>query len=255
MSEDLEKAIADAASSAAAEVGVVEEKSETEAVPVKEETVPVEDKPVEDKPAKERGSDGKFVSKAAEPKEESEEEEEPLGLTADDLAAINADAKLLKAYKSMQRGLTKKTTGLAETRKSLETRAAIADWIQNDPDAAIRAIAAARGVKLAEAVEGADSKKEAQKEVVDALETEWNRHSERKARLLSTSYAHCSRRLPLRSFRIFSRRKSSPYVSVPRCSAKQPVSEALLLRLGNSGQRWLRKATNGLMIFRLKWPS
>lgn len=107
--------------------------------------------------------------KAAAPTPEPEpepEDDEPLVPSAADLEAINANPQLLKVYKSMQRGLTQKTTKLATERKALAERAKVADWIQSNPDNAIRALAQARGLTIAEAKAEV---KAAQEDVADAL--------------------------------------------------------------------------------------
>ena len=59
-----------------------------------------------------------------------DEEEEPLGLTAEELAEINSNPKLLKTYKSMQRGLTKKSQGIAEFRKGAEESVRMIEYIR-----------------------------------------------------------------------------------------------------------------------------
>ena len=84
----------------------------------------------------------------AEPEAEAEPEEEPLGLSAQQLEAINNDPNLLAAYKSMQRGLTRKTQTLAEQRKELEEKASVADFIRDNPKRAMEIIAERTGVQL-----------------------------------------------------------------------------------------------------------
>lgn len=165
MSDELNEAIAAVSAEAEKELAGTPEEApaaepEKEAAPAEEET-PAEEAAPETEPAPEE---------KAEPKED--EEDNTLNLTAEDLAAINEDPRLLRAYKSMQRGLTKKATSLAEERKQLEERAAIASWVQNDPEGAVRAIAAARGIKLAEDATKQE-KADAKAEVADALEDEW----------------------------------------------------------------------------------
>lgn len=172
MSEELEQAIAAASKEAEAEVSSGEKVSEPTEAEV--ETSPAEEPEKEEvkeaKPSRERDESGKFKPKA---KEEETEEEEPLGLSAEELAEIQANEKLLKTYKSMQRGLTKKTTSLSEKAKQLEARAKVADWIESDPDKAVRALAAARGLTIAEAKQ--EIKDERKEQVADALESEWNK--------------------------------------------------------------------------------
>lgn len=99
--------------------------------------------------------------------------DESLVPSAADLERINANPDLLKVYKSMQRGLTQKTQKLATDRKSMEERANVADWIQKDPDNAIRALAQARGLTIAEAKREAATAVETQ--VVDDLTAKWEK--------------------------------------------------------------------------------
>jgi hypothetical protein len=151
---------------AALEAAVNEVIEETGAEVVPDE--PKEDTPVESTP--ESDDDAGTVGEPATPAEETPEEE-PLGLSAEQLQAINEDPKLLAVYKSMQRGLTKKTTEIAETRKSLEEKAKIADWIKSDPDKAIASLAKARGINV-------DSKTVEEHKVesaVDELTEKWAR--------------------------------------------------------------------------------
>jgi hypothetical protein len=88
---------------------------------------------------------------AAEPAEP--DEEEFFSPTAEELAAIEADPRLKKVYLSMRRGFTKKTTEIAAERKRLAQEHDVAEWIRNDPEAAIRSIATATGVSLGQARE------------------------------------------------------------------------------------------------------
>src|SRR3972149_2369223 len=119
MSEELEKAIADAASAAEAEVtGGTVDKVEEETVDSTKTEDKTVDTTVEDKPERERDESGKFKPKAADEKavdKDEDDDEDPLSLSAEQLSRINANPDLLAVYKSMQRGLTKKTTGIAET--------------------------------------------------------------------------------------------------------------------------------------------
>jgi hypothetical protein len=141
----------DAVSEALAEVG-------GEAVPdeqVEEPAVETPDEPVQEETKEETAVE-----------EEAPEEEEPLGLSAEQLALINQNPELQAAYKSMQAGLTKKFQEAAEVRKTSEKATQVAEWIEKDPDAAIKALAEARGIKLqqepaktveeAKAIESAD---------------------------------------------------------------------------------------------------
>ena len=105
------------------------------------------------------------VKAAAEPEPEDEGFFNP---TAEELAAIEANPELQKVYKAMQRGLTKKSTELKQTRKTLEERAKVADWIEQDPEAVARIIAETRGLKLSKA-----DVAEVKTEAVDTIEKEW----------------------------------------------------------------------------------
>lgn len=125
---------------------------------------------------RERGPDGKFLPKKEAAADEEEEEEEPLGLNAAQLEAIEKDPSLRAVYKSMQRGFTKKTQTIAEKRKALEEKEKFYDWVQNDPDNALKAMVQAKGWKLAE--EAAKAETPAEKKVVsdklDALKAKWS---------------------------------------------------------------------------------
>ena len=87
--------------------------------------------------------------------------------TAEDLAAIEASPQLQRVYKSMQRGLTKKSQELAAARKTLQQESEVVQWIRNDPEAAIRSIARATGVTLEEAQAQVEEK------LGDDLEAKW----------------------------------------------------------------------------------
>lgn len=87
--------------------------------------------------------------------------------TAEDLAAIEASPQLQRVYKSMQRGLTKKSQELAAARKTLQQESEVVNWIRNDPEAAIRSIARATGVTLEEAQAQVEEK------LGDDLEAKW----------------------------------------------------------------------------------
>jgi hypothetical protein len=103
----------------------------------------------------------------AKPEPADDDEDEFWRPTAEELAAIEANPELKKVYRSMQRGLTKKTQDLAQKKSELSEKARVADWIQADPEAAIKALAQAAGVSIAEA------KKEVGEQVVDGLEAKW----------------------------------------------------------------------------------
>ncbi len=117
-------------------------------------------------------AEGEPEAEAAPAAKPEPEPEENFGATAEELEAIAADPKLAKIYKSLQRGFTKKTTAIAEARKTLEKEAEVARWIKADPDSAIKALAQARGISLAEAKAEV---KEAKDAVTDELEAEWSK--------------------------------------------------------------------------------
>jgi hypothetical protein len=148
MTEDLNTAISSAVQSATKEVS-----GEPEAP-----TPTPTEEPAKDEPKVE----------AEEPSKDEPSEEEFWNPTAEELAAIDKNPELKKVYRSMQRGLTQKTQKLAEFRKEVEERVKIADWIQSEPEKAIRALAAATGLTLAQA-----EKKLEEAKVVDDLEKEW----------------------------------------------------------------------------------
>ena len=81
-------------------------------------------------------------------KAEAKTEENPLNLTKEDLEAIEADPLLRKAYKTVLRGFTSKTTELAKERKQHEEDLNLLQWFRNDPDNALKALARARGFDL-----------------------------------------------------------------------------------------------------------
>jgi hypothetical protein len=104
-----------------------------------------EPEPETDKPA--RDASGKSTKQESEEKEPEDKPDEPEDLddegidehlTAEDLAAINEDARLQRAYKSMQRGLTKKSQAIADERKDIETlreASRYMEWIDKLPAA------------------------------------------------------------------------------------------------------------------------
>lgn len=94
-------------------------------------------------------------------------DEEVFTPTAEELDLINKSPELKKVYRSMQRGLTQKAQSIAAMRKEMEQKSHVVDWIQADPEKAIRAIAAAAGVSLNEAKQATESK------VADSLEEKW----------------------------------------------------------------------------------
>lgn len=90
--------------------------------------------------------------------------------TAEELAAIEADPKLQKVYKSMQRGLTKKSQEISAAAKANEEAIGFANWFKSDPAKAAREIAAHVGLTVAEVKK---DREEAEERVVDALEEKW----------------------------------------------------------------------------------
>jgi len=128
------------------------------------ETAPAQEAPVAE------------ITKTEETVKDDEEDEEPLVASAEDLKLINENPQLLKVYKSMQRGLTKKAQAMAEARKGFDTertthqeRMQLLDWIQNDPDGALEHLAKIRGKTVAEI------KRETGDPVVDSISQEWEK--------------------------------------------------------------------------------
>jgi len=113
---------------------------------------------------------------AAEAEAAEEQEDDPLAehLTAQDLEAINSNPELQKAYKSMQRGLTKKATELSTRSKDLETKAGVADWVQNNPRKALEILAASEGIKLPDAIE-AKAEETAISDTVATVMAKWEK--------------------------------------------------------------------------------
>lgn len=93
------------------------------------------------------GTEGKETKSAA------DEEEDFWAPTADELAEIEKNPALQKVYKSMQRGFTKKTSELAQIRKSADEAIKVAEFIQANPVQAARNLAKATGLTIAEAKE------------------------------------------------------------------------------------------------------
>jgi hypothetical protein len=176
--QTLNDAIAEATAEAKAEVEAGVEHPAIAEAPAEEvpaEETPAEEAPAEEaaeeKPAPERGEDGKFIAKEK-PAEEVKEEPEPEGiddhLTAEDLKAIEGDDRLLKAYKSMQRGLTKNRQGDSEKIKSYEEKAQMVDWMRDNPRRALEILAENQGIKLPDAKEQKEEK-EAVSDTVDSI--------------------------------------------------------------------------------------
>jgi hypothetical protein len=150
VSDDVKAAVAEATS----EVGsgaVVEDSKPAAAVEAKTEDAKV-DNSVED--------DDDAVDAKAEDSDSDPARELFENLTADDLAAIEKDPVLRKAYKSMLRGFRDKTTTLANERKTLGERAKLAESIIADPDTSLRALAAIRGIKLVDEPKAPEVKSE-----------------------------------------------------------------------------------------------
>jgi hypothetical protein len=92
----------------------------------------------------------------AETKEDEEPEAEPteeetLGLSAEQLKAINDNPELSAAYKLMQGGLTKKFQEAAEIRKNAEQAQQIYEYMQANPEQALQEFAKVRGYELRQA--------------------------------------------------------------------------------------------------------
>jgi hypothetical protein len=70
--------------------------------------------------------------------------------SAEELEAIDKDPNLRKVYRSMVRGFQKKTTELATKQKEAESALQVVATIRQDPVKALRTMAAAAGIRLAE---------------------------------------------------------------------------------------------------------
>ena len=172
---ELEDAIADATSAAVEESGGVAEEDSPDmmvghSIPEKDE-----EKPADEEPAKEEEPEAEPEPEKEEAEEEVEEEvegePEPLVATAAALQAINDNPELRKIYKSMQRGMTEKTTKLAEERKQYKESNDLVTWMKENPDEAAQALANRRGYTLTRAEQkAADS---AQDEAVDTIAKDW----------------------------------------------------------------------------------
>ncbi len=137
MSDDVKNAVAEAAK----EIGVSEPVSETPAAPETTEAAPVEEaaKEAEPTPGPETDKPAPVV-----------EEDDLFRLSKEELDEIDKDPRLKKAYKSMVRDYRDKTAKVAELRRTLGDRGKLVDAIAEDPDMAVRALAAIRGIKLTE---------------------------------------------------------------------------------------------------------
>lgn len=92
--------------------------------------------------------------------------------SSDEIAAIEADPKLQKVYKSMQRGFTKKRQEDSARLKEFEEKAKVADWVQSNPAAAAKILAEHTGMTLSEAKKEI---KDAEDKVLDELESRWEK--------------------------------------------------------------------------------
>ena len=155
---------ADAIAAATAEVSPAAETTVETTPEVKPEVVESEAKP-EVKPEAKPAVDSKVDPKV--------DEEEFYNPTAEELAAIEASPQLQKAYKALRRGFTTKTTEIAKMRKDLQERAALADWVQQNPEKAARALAEHAGLTIAEARAEVKAHAAATTAAVDELEAEW----------------------------------------------------------------------------------
>ena len=164
---ELEDAIEEATSAAVEESGGIEETEETEPTVAN----PMPDIKQEDKPADEESAKEEEPEEEAEEEAEEEVDEEPLVATAEELKAINDNPELRKIYKSMQRGLTKKSQTLAEERKSFKESSDLVNWMKENPDEAVQALANRRGYTLTRAEQKAAD--EAQEEAIDKIAKDW----------------------------------------------------------------------------------
>lgn len=96
------------------------------------------------------------------------DEEEFFTPTAAELDIINKNPELQKVYRSMQRGLTKKSQGLAAEKKAQTEKLQFAEWFQKDPVSAAKAVAATVGLSVQETKQA-----DTEKEIVDDLTTKW----------------------------------------------------------------------------------
>jgi len=139
MPEDIGAAIAAAVGSAKGEVTA----DPTANVPT--------DKPAETKPEEKPAEATAAKPEDKKPETAPEEDDDFWKPTAEELAAIEADARLQKVYKSMQRGLTKKSQEHSAKLKEAEAEINFARWFKSDPAGAAREIARQAGLLAAEA--------------------------------------------------------------------------------------------------------
>lgn len=147
---------------AAVTSAVAEATAETTGEPTPAPETPEPDKPQAEPEAPEPSAAPKAPEPTADP-----EDIDFINPTAEDLAAIEASPELKRVYKSMQRGLTKKTTELAAKRKEYEQANEVVSWIRSDPETAIRTIAQAAKIPFGEAKVAAEAT------VADTLEAKW----------------------------------------------------------------------------------
>ena len=168
MPEDIGAAIAAAVGSAKGDLTADPTAGVEPDKPAPTETTP------EEKPAEKPASEATAKPEDKKPEEKSDEDDfwKP---TAEELAAIEADAKLQKVYKSMQRGLTKKTQEIAAKTKDDEEALNFARWFKADPANAARVIAQHAGLELAEKLAEGKTPAKASNAVVDELATKWEK--------------------------------------------------------------------------------
>lgn len=145
-----DEAIKAAVASAQKEVG---SGAEVKPEPEKPAEAEPEEKPAEKVEAKPETEPTKPAEKAEPEKPEAkpeEEEEELFRLSSEELAEIDKDPRLKKAYKSMLRDYRKKTAEVAENRKKIADREGILEAMAADPDMAVKALAAIRGFEIVE---------------------------------------------------------------------------------------------------------
>jgi len=102
-----------------------------------------------------------------------EPDEEFFNPTAEDLALIEANPALKKAYKALRKGFTEKTTAIATERKELKERAELAAWIQDNPEKAARRLAELSGLTITEARAEVREAKDTANAVTDDLTKMW----------------------------------------------------------------------------------
>ena len=170
MPDDVKDAVAAATAELNAATGdnATDDTTPATSEPAKADPAPKSDPaPKDDKPAPAPKAEAKVAAKI----EAAASEEEVFTPTAEELALIDKSPELKKVYRSMQRGLTQKTTALANTRKDLEEQAKIVNWIQQDPENALRSLAQAAGVKLGDEV--VPAKATTEEKIADSLEAKW----------------------------------------------------------------------------------